>query len=169
MASATSPITGYGCCCTAASGGRLTGLQDCEAAIHAWRRRATKVLRRMLLAPRMIGKREYEGAFIDIEYMPPILPEELWRRVRGKLLEDRPKRGRRESRELANIALCGICDLPLASQVDKRGPVYLCKKCVSQPGACGGICILVSNLDARVDEEVVGFLNDKQRAQALLN
>src|SRR5215218_2360938 len=93
MASATSPITGYGCCCTAASGGRLTGLQDCEAAIHAWRRRATKVLRRMLLAPRMIGKREYEGAFIDIEYMPPILPEELWRRVRGKLLEDRPKRG----------------------------------------------------------------------------
>src|SRR5215211_1573924 len=40
MASATSPITGYGCCCTAASGGRLTGLQDCEAAIHAWRRRA---------------------------------------------------------------------------------------------------------------------------------
>ena len=127
------------------------------------------VLRRMLLAPRMIGKREYEGTFIDIEYMPPILPEELWRRVRRKLLEDRPKRGRRESRELANIALCGICDLPLASQVDKRGPVYLCKKRVSQPGACGGICILVSNLDARVDEEVVGFLNDKQRAQALLN
>src|SRR5215218_3344588 len=40
MASATSPITGYGCCCTAASGGRLTGLQDCEAAIHAWWRRA---------------------------------------------------------------------------------------------------------------------------------
>jgi DNA invertase Pin-like site-specific DNA recombinase len=127
------------------------------------------VLRRMLLAPRMIGKREYEGAFIDIEYMPAILPEELWRSVGKKLLEDRPKRGRKESRELANIALCGICDLPLASQLDRAGPVYLCKKRVSQPGACGGVVILVSNLNARVDDEVVSFLNDKQRAQALLD
>jgi hypothetical protein len=47
--------------------------------------------------------------------------------------------------------------------------VYLCKKRVSQPGACGGVVILVSNLDARVDDEVVSFLNDKQRAQALLD
>jgi hypothetical protein len=47
--------------------------------------------------------------------------------------------------------------------------VYLCKKRVSQPEACGGICILVSYLDARVDDEVVAFLNDKKRAQALLN
>jgi hypothetical protein len=41
----------------------------------------------------MVGKREYEGELIDIEYMPPILPEELWRRVRRKL-ESPPKRGR---------------------------------------------------------------------------
>jgi hypothetical protein len=117
----------------------------------------------------MIGKREYEGALIDIEYMPPILPEELWRGVRRKLLENRPKRGRGESRELTNIALCGICNLPLISQIDRAGPVYLCKKRPSQPGACGGIVILVSNLDAKVDAEVVAFLNDKQRANALLD
>jgi hypothetical protein len=47
--------------------------------------------------------------------------------------------------------------------------VYLCKKRPSEPGACGGIVILVSNLDAKVDEEIVAFLNDKQRAQALLD
>jgi hypothetical protein len=41
MASATSPTTACGCCCTAASGGRLTEPQDCEAAPHAWWRRAT--------------------------------------------------------------------------------------------------------------------------------
>jgi len=40
MASATSPTTAYGCCCTAASGGRRTAPQDCEAAPHAWPRRA---------------------------------------------------------------------------------------------------------------------------------
>jgi transposase len=36
MASATSPTTAYGCCCPAASGGRLIEPQDCEAAPHAW-------------------------------------------------------------------------------------------------------------------------------------
>jgi site-specific DNA recombinase len=128
-----------------------------------------KVLRRMLVDPRMVGRREYQGALIDIEYMPPILPEELWRRVRGKLLENPPKRGRGESRELTNIAVCGVCELPLISGVDRAGPMYLCKRRPSQPGACGRIFILVFNLDAKVDEEVVAFLNDKQRAQALLN
>jgi hypothetical protein len=123
----------------------------------------------MLVSPRMVGKREYEGALIDIEYMPPILPEELWRRVRKKLLENPPNRGRGESRELTNIALCGVCGLPLVAQIDRAGPVYLCKKRPSQPGACGGIVILVSNLDAKVDEEIVALLNDKQRAQALLD
>jgi len=80
-----------------------------------------KVLTRILVSPRMVGKREHEGALIDIEYMPPILPEELWRRIRKKLLDDPPKRGRGESRELTNIALCGICSLPLISSLDKRG------------------------------------------------
>src|SRR5829696_2065424 len=42
MASATSPTTGCACYCTAASRGRLTGPQDCEAAPHAWWRRAPK-------------------------------------------------------------------------------------------------------------------------------
>jgi len=127
-----------------------------------------KVLGRILISPRMVGKREYEGALIDVEYMSPILPEELWQRVRTKLL-DNPKRGPGESRELTNIALCGICGLPLVAQIDRAGPVYLCKKRPSQPGACGGIVILVPNLDAKVNQEVVAFLNDKQRAQALLD
>jgi site-specific DNA recombinase len=128
-----------------------------------------KVLRRMLITPRMVGKREYEGALIDIDYMPAILPEGLWRSVRAKLLDNAPKRGPRESRELTNLALCGICGLPLGAQIDRAGPIYLCKKRPSVPGACGGVVILVSNLDAKVDAEVVAFLNDKRRAQALLD
>jgi DNA invertase Pin-like site-specific DNA recombinase len=129
-----------------------------------------KVLRRILVNPRMVGKREYEGVLIDIEYMPPILPEELWRRVSKKLL-GKPKKGRGESRELSNIALCGICSLPLVSSVDSKAgqPVYVCRRRPSQPGACSGISIFVSYLDAKVDGEVVAFLNDKQRAHALLD
>jgi DNA invertase Pin-like site-specific DNA recombinase len=128
-----------------------------------------KTLRAMLTSPRMIGHREYEGALINVEYMPEIIPEELWRRVRGKLLDNPPRRGPGESRELTNIALCGICGLPMGAQIDRAGPVYLCRKRPSQPGACGGIVILVSNLDAKVNEEIVAFLNDQRRAQALLD
>jgi len=51
------------------------------------------VLKAMLVSARMIGKREYEGTLIDIEYCPPILPEELWRRVRAKLSAPRPRGG----------------------------------------------------------------------------
>jgi len=129
-----------------------------------------KVLTRMLISPRMIGKREFEGALIDIAYMPPILDEALWRRLRAKLVDNRRKLGPYESRELSNIALCAICGLPLKCDMDKRaGPIYVCKKRPSQPGACGGIVILVSKLDARVNDEVVAFLQDKRRAQALLD
>jgi DNA invertase Pin-like site-specific DNA recombinase len=128
-----------------------------------------RVLQRILVSPRMVGKREYEGTLIDVPYMPPILPEELWRRVRRKLLDNPPQRGRGESRELTNIALCGICDLPLISSSEKRGPIYACRKRPAQPGACGGVTILVANLDAKVDAEVVTFLNDRPRAQALLD
>lgn len=127
-----------------------------------------KVLTRMLVSPRMIGKREHEGTLIDVEYMPPVLPEELWRRVREKL-KNRPMKGRGKSRELTNIVLCGICGLPMISGSDTGGPVYVCKRRPSQPGACSGVVILVSKLDARVDEEIVAFLNDKPRAQTLLD
>jgi hypothetical protein len=37
---ATSLTTGCDRCCTAVSGGRLTGLRDCKAVPHPWRRRA---------------------------------------------------------------------------------------------------------------------------------
>jgi hypothetical protein len=47
--------------------------------------------------------------------------------------------------------------------------VYHCRRRPSQPGSCGGVVILLSKLDSRVNEEVVAFLNDKRRAQALLD
>jgi hypothetical protein len=117
----------------------------------------------------MVGKREFEGTLRDVGYMPSILPEDLWRRVRGKLLDNPRRPGRGESRELTNIAVCGICGLPLTSSSDRAGPMYVCRRRPSQPGACSGIFILVSKLDSRVNEEVVAFLNDKQRAQTLLD
>jgi site-specific DNA recombinase len=126
------------------------------------------VLRQMLLNARMVGKREYDDALIDVDYMPAILPEHLWQQVRDKLT---PKRrpGRRENRELSNIVLCGNCGLPMIGDTDEGVRTYHCKKRPAEPGACGGVVIRASYAEAKVDREVVAFLNDKQRAQALLD
>jgi DNA invertase Pin-like site-specific DNA recombinase len=123
----------------------------------------------LLRAPRLAAKSEVEGVLYDLPDVPAILDEELWLRVREKLTVKR-RPGRRETQELSNIALCSICGLELVSGLEKdRTRVYVCKKRPSVPGACGSVNIRVSLLDARVNAEVVAFLNDKVRAQALLD
>jgi DNA invertase Pin-like site-specific DNA recombinase len=126
------------------------------------------VLRQMLLSARMVGKREYDGALIDLPDVPAILPEHLWRQVCEKLAPKRQRVGRRESRQLSNIALCGICGLPLTGDTDDGAFTYVCKKRPAEPGACGGISARAGLVDVRVDEEVVAFLNDRPRVEALL-
>lgn len=126
------------------------------------------VLRQMLLSARMVGKREYDDALIDLADVPAILPEHLWQRVRDKLT---PKRrpGRRENRELSNIALCGSCGLPMIGDTDEGVRTYHCKKRPAEPGACGGVVVRASHVEAKVAREVIAFLNDAARAEALLS
>jgi DNA invertase Pin-like site-specific DNA recombinase len=126
------------------------------------------VLRQMLLSARMVGKREYDGTLIDLPDVPPILPEDLWRQVCEKLAPHTRRTGRRESRQLSNIALCGICGLTLIGDTDEGVPTYVCKKRPAAPRACGGITVRTSFVDARVEEEMVAFLNDRQRCESLL-
>jgi site-specific DNA recombinase len=125
-------------------------------------------LKEMLQSARMVGKREYAGALIELHQVPAILPEHLWRQVCEQLGPRYTRMGRREGRPLSNIALCGLCGLTLIGDKDKGTPVYVCKKRPAQPGACGGITVLAAKLEARVNEEVIGFLNDKRRVEALL-
>jgi DNA invertase Pin-like site-specific DNA recombinase len=123
----------------------------------------------LLRSPRLAAKTEFEGVLYDLPGVPAILDEELWLRVREKLTAKR-KIGRRETRQLSNIALCSICGLELVSGLENNGAkVYVCKKRPSVPGACGKVNIRIDKLDDRVNAEVVDFLNDKRRAQALLD
>jgi DNA invertase Pin-like site-specific DNA recombinase len=125
------------------------------------------VLRQMLLSARMVGKREYNDTLFDIDYMPAILPEQLWEQVRAKLT---PKRrpGRRENRELSNIVLCGICKLPMIGDTDDGARTYNCKKRPAEPGACGGVVVRAAFVEDKVRRELVAFLNDRPRVEALL-
>jgi DNA invertase Pin-like site-specific DNA recombinase len=122
----------------------------------------------LLRSPRLAAKTECEGLLHDLPKVPAILDEALWLRVREKLTAKR-KVGRRETRQCSSIALCSVCGLALAAGVENDGAkVYVCKKRPSVPGACGSVNIRIDKLDAKVNAEVVAFLNDKPRAQALL-
>jgi DNA invertase Pin-like site-specific DNA recombinase len=125
------------------------------------------VLRQILLSARMVGKREYDDAVIDLPDVPAILPEQLWQRVRDKLTP-KQRSGRRENRELSNIVLCGSCGLSMVGDTDDGAKTYACKKRPAEPGACGGVIVRADYADAKVDRELVAFLNDKPRVKALL-
>jgi DNA invertase Pin-like site-specific DNA recombinase len=123
----------------------------------------------LLRSPRLVAKTECEGVLYDMPGVPAILKEELWLRVREKLTAKR-RIGRQETRQLSNIAVCSVCGLELVSGLENNGAkVYVCKKRPSVPGACGSVNVRIDKLDARVNAEVVAFLNDKVRAQALLD
>jgi len=125
------------------------------------------VLRQILLNARMVGKREYDDATFDYPEVPAILPEHLWQQVRDKLTpKHRP--GRRENRLLSNIALCGICGLPMIGDTDDGARTYVCKKRPAEPGACSGVVVRAALADTKVDREIVAFLNDRPRVEALL-
>jgi site-specific DNA recombinase len=128
-------------------------------------------LRETLLSARMIGKREYEGTLIELPDVPAIMPEHLWRQACEKLGAKYARLGRRESRQLSNLALCSLCGLALIGDSDSnRGntPTYVCKKRPAEPGACGGTVIYAAALDTQVDGKIVAFLNDRPRVVALL-
>ena len=125
------------------------------------------VLRQMLLSARMVGKREYDDAVIDLPDVPAILPEHLWQQVRDKLTP-RQRPGRRENRQLSNLALCGACGLPIIGDTDDGARTYVCKKRPAEPGACGSVVVRAALAEAKVDREVVAFLNNRPRVEALL-
>jgi hypothetical protein len=125
-------------------------------------------LKETLQSARMVGKREYDGVLIELPDVPAILPEHLWRQLNQCLGPRYTRLGRREGRLLSNIALCGLCGFTLIGDKDKGTPVYVCQKRPAQRGACGGISVLAAKLEARVNDEVIGFLNDKRRLEALL-
>src|SRR6266508_5808143 len=79
------------------------------------------VLRRILLSPRMVGKREYGGTLLDLEGVPPIFDEETWQRVRDALAKRRNHAARVVVHLLSNIALCGNCDRTVLTNTPGRG------------------------------------------------
>jgi DNA invertase Pin-like site-specific DNA recombinase len=127
-------------------------------------------LKGVLTSARLIAKREYGGTLFDLQGVPRILNVRTWESVRQALAVRNPRPGPKERHQLSNIALCGLCDMPIIGGTDSRydRPTYICRKRHAYPNACGKVQATESHVDAFIAEQVSDFLNDRTRVMALL-
>jgi site-specific DNA recombinase len=130
----------------------------------------SNVLRRMLLSPRMVGKREYGGTLYELEGVPPIFDEETWEKLCAVLAKRGARSGPVETHLLSSIALCGVCNRTMASSISGRKSVktYVCRPRFEGDQACRKISVSASHAEQRVSELVIAFLADKERVSKLL-
>lgn len=118
------------------------------------------VLRRLLLSPRVAGRRQHQGRAIGEARWPAILDEITWGRVRA-ILEDPARRQNTFARRylLAGIAVCGLCDARLVAR--PRGDKRRCYVCARGPGfrGCGKIRSLADPLEKLVVDEMFDALD----------
>jgi site-specific DNA recombinase len=114
------------------------------------------VVRRLLIAPRTAGLREYRGVVVANAEWPAIVSRADHERL-VKILTDPSRRTSRTARTylLAGIAECGLCDARLVSR--PRSDKARCYVCASGPqfGGCGKIRVLADPLEEMVVEMVL--------------
>jgi hypothetical protein len=130
----------------------------------------SNVLRRMLLSPRMVAKREYGGQLFDLESVPSVFDQETWERLCGVLAKRSVRSGPVETHLLSSIAVCGVCGRTLAYHTAgrKSSPAYVCRPRFEGNEACRKISVSAPHAEQRVTALVVEFLADKERATKLL-
>src|SRR5215218_5800059 len=130
----------------------------------------SSVLRRMLLSPRMVGKREYGGTLYELEGVPSIFDLATWEKLCAVLAKRGARSGPVETHLLSSIALCGICKRTLSSATSGRKSVktYVCRPRFEGDEACRKISVSAPHAEQRVTSLVVDFLADKERVGVLL-
>jgi len=104
-----------------------------------------QVLTGILLQPRLIGKRDYDGELFDLEDVPPILDEATWERVSAILGEVRPN-APKVRHLLSGLAHCGRCQRSLrggrGSSIRGSKALYVCPPKSAGIGACGSLSVM---------------------------
>jgi site-specific DNA recombinase len=130
----------------------------------------SNVLRRMLLSPRMVAKREHGEMLYQLEGVPPIFEQETWGKLCAVLASRTTRSGPVEQHLLSSIILCGVCGRTLASSTSGRKSVktYVCRPRFEGDNACRKISVSAPHVEQRVTSLVVDFLADKERVGKLL-
>jgi DNA invertase Pin-like site-specific DNA recombinase len=162
------------------AGERLVAGEAANAIAEDWGKRGIttplgnpwrgEVLRRTLLHPRMIGKRDYMGERRTLVGVEPIFEVEWWERVCFAIKKRTHRSGPQELHLLSNIALCGACRVALTSSKPQRWKsAYVCRRRAGSRNACGKLSVIADYADECVDEAIIGFLSDHERVNALFH
>lgn len=132
---------------------------------------STQVLTGMLLSPRLVAKRDYDGELFDLEDVPPILDEVTWERVSAILGEVRPN-APKVRHLLSGLAHCGRCERALrggrGSSARGSRALYVCPPKSAGIGACGSLSVMADPVNERVETAVIEWLEDKRHVADLL-
>jgi DNA invertase Pin-like site-specific DNA recombinase len=116
---------------------------------------STRTLRRMLLAPRLVGLREHRGKLYPSDVIEPILDRELWETVRAILTDPARKStavGGTARHLLTGLAFCGFCGARLGIEHRRGDRYYAC------PSRSGGGRRCVSRHAESVEALITGAL-----------
>jgi site-specific DNA recombinase len=116
---------------------------------------STRTLRRMLLAPRLVGLREHHGTLYPSGSIEPIVDRELWESVRAILTDPARKTtavGGTARHLLTGLAFCGVCGARLGIEHRRGGRYYAC------PSRSGGGRRCVSRHAPSVEALITGAL-----------
>lgn len=130
------------------------------------RRWEVSSLRRMLLAPRIVGDRVHHGAVVGTGVIPPILGRDTWDRLRAVLEAPRggANGGTIRKHYLTGLVRCGRCGAKLIARPDARGTTrYVC----AQPRGCGGIAVAKANIEPLMTEAIAQRLDSPEFRAAL--
>jgi DNA invertase Pin-like site-specific DNA recombinase len=124
------------------------------------KRWTTTTLRRMLVSPRMIGKRKHRDTVYDAEW-EPVLDRQLWERLVHDVFgnkEQRRRHGRSLVYPLIGLVYCGKCGNPLVSRQDRRRErTYGCPPPRWRDG-CGRTSIVADKLEDHVRDIALALL-----------
>jgi DNA invertase Pin-like site-specific DNA recombinase len=129
----------------------------------------SRVLRSLLISPRVVGLIEREGIFYEAAWKP-VIPRETWEDLRALFARNKEAStspGGRRVHLLSGVAECGSCgsnDIrtkPMGGKRRNKLPGYAAYR-VYYCRACHGVGRNLALLDAYVDGRIVGLLNDSR-------
>jgi len=129
------------------------------------RRWEPQALKRILLAPRVAGLREYKGEVVGNAVWSEIIDQATWERLRGLLSDPGRTQHRARSYLLTGTAFCSLCGGRMVARprIDKTR-AYVCGP---DTGGCNKVSIKAEPLEELVAEAILVALDSPALAEAL--
>jgi site-specific DNA recombinase len=119
-----------------------------------------RVLRSILISPRIAGLRAHNGEIVGVGEWPAMLDGDVWRRLCAVLADPsrKLKAGRPPAHLLAGLARCGRCGARIHCHLESGHHVRT-YHCPPAPRGCAGVAIVADAADAEIAGRVFARLD----------